>query len=83
MTNWRWDMEVSYRLSIDDLDARFIESIKKLFNDKSTYINKKEDETDYLLSNPANASRLLKAVENIQKDKDRLIYKNIEDLKEC
>jgi len=79
-------MEVSYRLNIDDLDARFIESIKKLFNDKSTYINilvKEEDETDYLLSNPANASRLLKAVENIQKHKEQLIYKNIEDLKEC
>jgi len=79
-------MEVSYRLNIDDLDARFIESIKKLFNDKSTYINilvKEEDETDYLLSNPANASRLLKAVENIQKHKEKLIYKNIEDLKEC
>jgi len=79
-------MEVSYRLNIDDLDTRFIESIKKLFKDKSTYINilvKEEDETDYLLSNPANASRLLKAVENIQKHKDKLIYKNIEDLKEC
>jgi len=79
-------MEVSYRLNVDDLDARFIESIKKLFNDKSTYINilvKEEDETDYLLSNPANASRLLKAVENIQKHKEKLIYKNIEDLKEC
>ena len=79
-------MEVSYRLNIDDLDTRFIESIKKIFKDKSTYINilvKEEDETDYLLSNPANASRLLKAVENIQKHKDKLIYKNIEDLKEC
>jgi len=73
-------MEVSYRLNIDDLDTRFLESIKKLFKDKSTYINilvKEEDETDYLLSNPVNASRLLKAVENIERHKDNLIYKNM------
>ena len=77
-------MQVAYRLNANELDINFLESIKKLFQEKSIYINisiaKKEDETDYLLSTPANASRLLKAINNIENHKDKLIYKNLEDL---
>jgi len=77
-------MQVAYRLNANELDMNFLESIKKLFQEKSIYINisvaQKEDETDYLLSSPANASRLLKAINNIENHKDKLIHKSLEDL---
>jgi len=80
----RYTMQVAYRLNANELDMNFLESIKKLFQEKSIYINisiaNQDDETDYLLSTPANASRLLNAINNIEKHKEKLIYKNLEDL---
>jgi len=77
-------MEVAYRLNANDLDMNFLESIKKLFKEKQLYINisidEQQDETEYLLSNPTNASRLLKAINNIENNKDKLIHKTLEDL---
>jgi len=78
-------MQVAYRLNANELDMNFLESIKKLFQEKSIHINisvaTKEDETDYLLSTPANASRLLNAINNIENHKEKLIHKNLEDLR--
>jgi len=66
-------MQVAYRLNANDLDINFLESIKKLFKEKRLYINisidEQEDETEYLLSNPANTSRLLNAINNIENHK--------------
>jgi antitoxin YefM len=77
-------MQVAYRLNANELDINFLESIKKLFKEKQLYINisidKEQDETEYLLSSPANASHLLKSINNIENHKDKLIYKNLEDL---
>ena len=77
-------MQVAYRLNANDLDMNFLESIKKLFKEKQLYINisidEQQDETEYLLSNPTNASRLLKAINNIENNKDKLIHKTLEDL---
>jgi len=75
-------MQVAYRLNANELDINFLESIKKLFPEKSININISiaEDETDYLLSNSTNASRLLKAINNIENHKDKLIHKDLEDL---
>jgi len=70
-------MQVAYRLNANELDMNFLESIKKLFQEKSIHINisvaTKEDETDYLLSTPANASRLLNAINNIENHKEKLM----------
>ena len=77
-------MQVAYRLNANELDMDFLESIKKLFNEKSIYINisvaNQENETEYLLSSPANASRLLDAINNIENHKETMVYKNLEDL---
>jgi len=77
-------MQVAYRLNADELDMNFLESIKKLFKEKSVYINISvediQDDTDYLLSNPANASRLLDAINNIENHKDKMLHKSLEDL---
>ena len=71
-------MEVIFKLNANELDIHFLESIKRLFQEKEIYINistknKNMSETDYLLSNPANASHLLKAIDNIEKNRDKLI----------
>ena len=77
-------MQVAYRLNANELDINFLESIKKLFKNKklniSISVDKQENETEYLLSNPANASHLLNAINNIENHKDKLLYKSIEDL---
>jgi hypothetical protein len=77
-------MQVAYRLNANELDINFLESIKKLFQEKQIYINisidKPQDETEYLLSSPANASRLLNAINNIENHKEKLISKSLEDL---
>ena len=77
-------MQVAYRLNANELDINFLESIKKLFQEKSININisvaQNEDETDYLLSSSVNASRLLKAINNIENHKDKLIHKDLKDL---
>ena len=63
---------------IIELDIHFLQSIKELFQEKSICINistiNNEDETDYLLSNTNNASRLLNSINNIEKHKDKLIH---------
>jgi len=77
-------MQVAYRLNVDELDMNFLESIKKLFKEKSVYINISvddiQDDTDYLLSNPTNASRLLDSINNIENHKDKMLHKTLEDL---
>jgi antitoxin YefM len=76
-------MQAVYRLSADELDMKFLDSIKKLFKTQKLYINistEEPDETDYLLSSPANAERLLKAINNIENHPETLIQKSIEDL---
>jgi len=77
-------MQVAYRLNADELDMNFLESIKKLFKEKSVYINISvediQDDTDYLLSNPTNASRLLDSINNIENHKDKMLHKTLEDL---
>jgi antitoxin YefM len=76
-------MQAVYRLSADELDMNFLDSIKKLFKTQKLYINistEEPDETDYLLSSPANAERLLKAINNIENHPETLIQKSIEDL---
>lgn len=56
-----------YRLSANELDEQFIESVRALFKGKDLEITVTElDETDYLLRSDANRRRLLQAVENIE-----------------
>ena len=76
-------MQVAYNLNANELDMNFLESVKKLFQNKKLHINIMLDEdrndTDYLLSNRANANRLMESINNIEK-REKLVHKNIEDL---
>jgi hypothetical protein len=63
-------MQVAYNLNANELDMNFLESIKKLFQNKKLHINIMLDEgrndTDYLLSSKANANRLMESINNIE-----------------
>lgn len=88
-------MQSVYWLHSDELDERLLNSIKLLFEDKMIEIKITDvsssaqngnghtkyemDETDYLLSSPANRKRLLEAVENV-KNGTNLVVVNLADL---
>ncbi len=57
-------------LELDELDAIFIEKLKKLYeNSKAdlTIVLEQEDETDFLLKSEANRQRLMKSIESDRK----------------
>ena len=64
-------MYTIYKLRADELDQRFVDTIKHQFQDREIEIvvseaaEAAEDETAYLLRSPANRERLLKAIENV------------------
>ena len=66
-------MNTIYRLNVNELDDKFIESLKILFKDKDIEIVVSEaDETAYLLSSDANRTRLVKAIENVEKGESQV-----------
>ncbi len=77
-------MQVAYQIHADELDLNFIESIKTLFHNRNIHINitaeEEMDETEYLLSSPANARRLREAIHTIKNHPETLIHKKIEEL---
>jgi antitoxin YefM len=76
-------MYSTYRLNANELDKDFIKALKEIFHDKEIEIivqEVEEDETDYLLKNPANKDRLLKAIKNAD-DNSNLVDFPLENLK--
>ena len=78
-------METVFKLKAAELDSRFIDSsVKNLFKDREIEISIKpiQDETEYLLSNPANKKHLLDAIKEIKKNKNliRFTGKEFEEL---
>lgn len=66
-------MYTLYRLNADDLDEGFLQSLKALFKGQTIEIavsgaeDVSEDETSYLLHDPANRRRLLQALESAKR----------------
>ncbi|MFL6258592.1 MAG: hypothetical protein ACJ76Y_02670 [Thermoanaerobaculia bacterium] len=64
-------MYTIYKLRADELDQRFLDTLKHQFQDReieivvSEAVEAAEDETAYLLRSPANRARLLRAIENV------------------
>ncbi|MBL6987279.1 MAG: hypothetical protein ISR72_09640 [Methylobacter sp.] len=75
-------MYTVYKINADELNENFIASIKAQFQHKDIEIaicetaQAEQDETDYLLRDPANKARLLKAIDNVKKGK--LVIRKIE-----
>lgn len=60
-------MQTTYTLNTDELDERFLTSIKASLPKRQVRIeiNDDGDETEYLLSDPARKERLLRAIHDI------------------
>nr|VFJ45807.1 MAG: hypothetical protein BECKFW1821A_GA0114235_101110 [Candidatus Kentron sp. FW]VFJ46569.1 MAG: hypothetical protein BECKFW1821B_GA0114236_100113 [Candidatus Kentron sp. FW] len=64
-------MHTTYRLNANELTPGFLDALKTAFKHKAIEISvcdvgeADQDETAYLLANPANRARLLEAVENV------------------
>ena len=73
-------MKATYRIRANELDERFIESIKTTFGEQEIEIVVSDmDETDYLLQSPANKERLLKAIQNVNRG-ENLVTISLENL---
>ena len=78
-------MYALYRIHVDELDNRFLETLKTMFKHQEVEISvcetsqSEEDETTYLLKSPANRERLLKAIENVAQKQD-LIAVDLDEL---
>ena len=70
-------MYSEFRLNANQLDIKFLNSLKALFKDKtiSIIVEEEMDETEYLLASEANRDMLLKSLE--QAEKCELIKVNI------
>ena len=74
-------IRANFTMKLNDLDAGLIEKLKSLFNnDKLIEINIMDDrdETEYLLSTPANRESILRSLEQL-KNHD-IISKSSQDL---
>ncbi|HRX72270.1 MAG: hypothetical protein KDJ22_04985 [Candidatus Competibacteraceae bacterium] len=78
-------MYTLYRLNADELSIDLLESIKTQFRHQLIEIavcpaeTAEQDETAYLLANPANRARLLEAMENVRQQRD-LVTVDLADL---
>lgn len=60
-------MVTVYRLHVNELNDKFIESVRAFYKDTEVEITVTEvDETAYLLRTEANRARLVEAVRNIE-----------------
>lgn len=69
-----YTMQTIYQINADDLDQKLLESIKALFKNKEIEIVVSElDETEYLLRSPANRERLLRAVRDVEANRNIVV----------
>lgn len=67
-------METIYQLNADELNEDFLEGLKASFKHKEIEIVVYErDETAYLLRSPANRSRLLEAVADLDQNRNLVV----------
>ncbi|MFU8787638.1 MAG: hypothetical protein ACNA7G_01330 [Methylobacter sp.] len=77
-------MYAVYKINADQLNENFIASIKAQFQHQDIEIaicetaQAEQDETEYLLRDPANKAHLLKAIDNVKQGK--LVTVDINDL---
>ena len=67
-------MYTEFRLNANQLDIKFLNSLKALFKDKtiSIIVEEEMDETEYLLASEANRKMLLNRIKDVQEGKNML-----------
>jgi hypothetical protein len=62
-------MYTTFHIKASELDETFIKALKMIFKSKriSILVEEEQDETEYLLSSPANRKMLEKSLENAAK----------------
>jgi len=77
-------MYTLYRVNADELDSRFLNAVKAMFENREIEIavcgatESEEDETSYLLKSPANRDRLFRAIENVTHNRN-LVTVNLDE----
>jgi antitoxin YefM len=67
-------MQTIYQANADDLNEDFLDSLKAAFKHKEIEIVVYErDETAYLLRSPANRTRLLEAVADVEQNRNTVV----------
>ena len=67
-------MQTIYQINADEIDESLLESIKAQFKHKEIEIVVSErDETSYLLRSPANRERLLRAIEDVEENRNIIV----------
>jgi antitoxin YefM len=72
-------METVFRLKAKELDSKFLNAIKSLFKKEeeieiTVSSAMDEDETEYLMKNPAMRNKLLKAIEDVKQNKNLISF---------
>ncbi|OFX18401.1 MAG: hypothetical protein A2033_04360 [Bacteroidetes bacterium GWA2_31_9] len=69
-------METVFKLKASELKSNFIDSVKALFKNNEIEITVKQvqDETEYLLSTPANKKALNDAIKEVKKNKNLIRF---------
>jgi antitoxin YefM len=77
-------METVFMLNTRELGSSFINSLKDAYPDQNIEVRVRgQDETEYLLSSPANRERLEKAVKNIEQGNNIISFETLEDAIQC
>ena len=67
-------MQTIYQINADEIDQSLLESIKAQFKNKEIEIVVSErDETEYLLRSPANRERLLRAIGDVEANRNIIV----------
>jgi hypothetical protein len=71
-------MHTTFHINANELNSNFLNALKMIFKSKkiSITIEEDQDETEYLLSNPANRKMLEKSLKNA--DAGKLVEVNID-----
>ena len=87
-------MEAIYRLNTRDMGIGFVNSVQAAYPDQDIEILVREqadtkpddsvlDETEYLMSSPANRKRLDEAIKNIEEGKNIISFANLDEAQKC
>jgi hypothetical protein len=75
-------MNTIFQINADELDGKFLDTLKKLFKNKKLVISVMEDtdETTYLLQSESNSKRLFNALDEIKTKKNLIFINSVEEL---